>query len=967
MVTFINPILKFMICLFLVCSYGLTANAQLHIVDPVSINTICMGTYYWGPTEDLTTIRIAETNPGDIPAGMGMVYFSILTTPPTYNGVYYFDHGVGTVTLSSGGNLSFTQPYGVSASFGPSIYFLASGTDQLDTITIAGLKVRSSDAGDGSPSELVYSANMSSGLILHHLTPVVTFYSTVNPEPTIAFTPDFYYCNGQNENHLLSGIPAGGVWTGSGVEGAYFNPLGLSAGNKILTYTVQNGGSCSRSSTVTATVLATPLVSLTCDAPDYTICTGESVTFTGAVSGSNQRFQFYKNDLPVTTLSAVPAYTTASLMDGDRIYVVADNGNQTCADTSETITIMVGEHPEPRFNWQNVCGQNQVTFQDISQLSGNGTIVNRQWDFTNDGNFDHAQASALPNLTHGFSQVGEYFVRLGVTTDRGCYEEYVQRVYTLPGIIPTASEPYAVNFASSPEGWACDGKNSSWGWGAGHESFGQGSRNFWSTGQTNGDKLYSTDEQSYLYGPCVNLSELDKPMIAIKLSSRMGGGLPAGAILEATDDEGLNWRKVGSVIEGLNWYNNVGIVSTPSSTLANTTTNNPLSEGWAGVIPFDNETMSRLSLQPYYGSTSVRLRINFESVADAGAPLYAGIGIDSVWIGNRTRRVLLEHFTNNEGGGFVCNPGFSNPAFRCSASNDSVNKIHLLRINDVNSIHYHTSFPGVDNFNALYPIGASAKVLYYGLSSAPRTYINGGAMYNRYGDSFGELNLKVIDSEILEPSKFDVDLSVYMENMKITAATRVKYTGETNFNSDVVVHIVVLEENKIDNGINYKYVLRQMLPDASGNYISRLWQKNDQVELANSWIFSDGNIGEAGVLVFIQDKVSKKVYQTIYVKGEGSTGEPVIAFVNRERNSLEDVLLFPNPANEEFTMIFNFNERKSIEWELMDVLGKLFDSGIEENKQSFTVSLRNIPSGLYTIRLKSEKGEQMVKRIIVSH
>ncbi|MEZ4758105.1 MAG: CUB domain-containing protein, partial [Flavobacteriales bacterium] len=59
----------------------------------------------------------------------------------------------------------------------------------------------------------------------------------------------------------LTGTPAGGTWTGTGVSGNAFDPATAGAGTHSLTYSYTDGNGCSNSCSVSITVNATPVVS----------------------------------------------------------------------------------------------------------------------------------------------------------------------------------------------------------------------------------------------------------------------------------------------------------------------------------------------------------------------------------------------------------------------------------------------------------------------------------------------------------------------------------------------------------------------------------------------------------------------------------------------------------------------------------------------------------------------------------
>jgi hypothetical protein len=99
------------------------------------------------------------------------------------------------------------------------------------------------------------------------------------------------YCTA-DEVSQLDGVQAGGVFTGTGVEGDVFNPTLAGAGEHIITYTV-DFGSCSSTTDITTTVYTSPIAEFSglsashClgDAPEVLTPVVEGGSFVGADAG----------------------------------------------------------------------------------------------------------------------------------------------------------------------------------------------------------------------------------------------------------------------------------------------------------------------------------------------------------------------------------------------------------------------------------------------------------------------------------------------------------------------------------------------------------------------------------------------------------------------------------------------------------------------------------------------------------
>jgi hypothetical protein len=626
--------------------------------------------------------------------------------------------------------------------------------------------------------------------------------------------------------------------------------------------------------------------------------------------------------------------------------------NTGCSNLKDSSFVM-GAYPSSAFSWKSTCGQNTITFHDLSSITGGSTITKWDWDYTNDGTIDYTQLTSLPDAVYTYPITNTYQSRLRVTTDKGCYNDTVIRVYTLPGKTPTPTDPYAINFASSNQGWAYDGTNSSWGWGIAPSSFGMGTRTIWSTGQNSPDGNYKIAEHSYLYGPCINFSQLDKPMIAMKLSSKITAN-PAGAILEATSDDGLNWVKLGNIGEGLNWYNVAGIVSTPFTYLANSTDNNPLAQGWADTISFNNAKIPKLGLQSYAGNTSVRFRINFAAVANVSAPRFAGIGIDSVWIGNRNKIALIEHFTNTSS--------------LCLAADSAINLINTKRPKDVVSIYYHSSFPDYDPLSAFDDADVSSRVLDYGLSNVPYTVLEGDYYRgNTYfgGTSSARIDTTDIDAVILNNAIFKIDLTTIIVGNNVTANARVTYTDSKTILKDLNLRVVVVEDTAGGNP-KYNYVSRKMLPDKIGTYLGYTWTPGSVAYVTDTWTSTLLANAKLKVVAFVQDGGDPfEVYQVAYVEGSGTFGSTVVTSNNEKINAVQNLYIYPNPASTIVNIAFEEVLKEEVNWQMTDNFGKIVKEGtIKESTLGYQIDTNELANGMYYIKLANENINQIRKLII---
>ncbi len=104
----------------------------------------------------------------------------------------------------------------------------------------------------------------------------------VNPLPELSFDPIQDVCLNAVPVALIA-TPAGGTFSGPGVDGEFFNPALAGVGTFTLTYDYTDENSCSNTTTQTVTVLDLPTLNYTVTPTE--LCYGESVTWVNYFTG----------------------------------------------------------------------------------------------------------------------------------------------------------------------------------------------------------------------------------------------------------------------------------------------------------------------------------------------------------------------------------------------------------------------------------------------------------------------------------------------------------------------------------------------------------------------------------------------------------------------------------------------------------------------------------------------------------
>jgi len=115
----------------------------------------------------------------------------------------------------------------------------------------------------------------------------------------------------------LTGIPTGGVFSGTGVTGASFNPASLSAGNYVVSYTATDSQTCTSTGTMNIHVGIRPTVN---NNTTVYACQNNSVSLQ-ATNGNN--FVWFSNATLTNSLDTALIFTTPTLTQTTNYWVAA--------------------------------------------------------------------------------------------------------------------------------------------------------------------------------------------------------------------------------------------------------------------------------------------------------------------------------------------------------------------------------------------------------------------------------------------------------------------------------------------------------------------------------------------------------------------------------------------------------------------------------------------------------------------
>ncbi len=738
------------------------------------------------------------------------------------------------------------------------------------------------------------------------------------------------YC-GNAESIELSATPAYGKFSGDGMTENVFNPSDAGSGIAIVTYTyTDNDVGCVIHKDDTIYVLEVPDVSFKIS----DICVDDTIKFT------------YMGTTHIDSLSSIlwefGDDSTSHELNPEHKYVEAAgikialhlSTHGGCLNDTITGLINLENNPNADFIWRHECDGEDVTF--ISIAADNAQYYSYLWDFGDNS------SSTEYEPVHKYESIGKYQISRtikSVTPNSSCKTIVVDTIYVRPVYNITQDNSYRESFENGNGYWIPRSINSemySWQYGIPKGNIINKAADGVNIYVTSLDTFYYSNERSAVYSPCFDFTDAKKPMISMSIFKQIENTRD-GAVLEYSSDAGATWNIIGEVAQGINWYNSYNITAKPG---------NLSPQGWTDTIP--NWVVASNYIDNLKGKTNIQFRIAF---AADDAVEYEGFAFDNVFIGERTRRVLIEHFTSTE----------RNNAIN---SNKVINNIVDGAPLDVIDIQYHSSVYPDDELYKDYPLGTGTREAYYGISSVPYSIFDGNTYFNFSQDNKPDVDIV----KVLALNNPDFDMTLNTTNINNGFNIKLKIKANTNINNKqlqlftaVVEKAVVLNQN---SQLVFQNVLRKFLPSPSGKYLDKNWTA-EQTQTFNFEYKIDDYIKNPDTLIvvaFIQDEKTKNILQTV-TNDKSLIGTAIKPWLKAGQEL--DYILYPNPATDMVYFAFGTITANNSVIQIINNTGKVVKIvDLPAEISNFNVSISELPQGLYFIRWINNN-KQKIKKLIV--
>ncbi|MEM9340427.1 MAG: hypothetical protein AAGA66_16955, partial [Bacteroidota bacterium] len=641
-------------------------------------------------------------------------------------------------------------------------------------------------------------------------------------------------------------------------------------------------------------------------------------------------------------------------------------------------TVTVGIEPQPALSWVGITEGRQTSFQLTEE---NPALANGNVNYVRvviDG--VEAFEDFTPDLTvpyefdNVFATSGTHMIEVEMGTNAGCQVNVSRNIEILGHLSGFDNlSSYSESFENGLGGWlietvSIDGKSddlpSTWtrtnaipGAGGVDGSFAVITDN------------YQPSEVSFVYSPSIDLSGFASPTISF-LRLVQFETFRDGVAFQISTDDGRTWENVGNFSlefgSSPGWYNFEGITSAPGTVAPGpqAIASNNRQIGWtdqeSDVWIEAKEAISVLAAE----ADSVRFR--FALAAQAGDKSVTGFGFDNITIFDRDRIVLIEQFSSSLSASSI-------------SLNNRLDSTTTFIGTDVIRINYFTDLANTDTeqdgLNLRNTVDPGARSVLYGIDQASSVAIAGEASFldPNVEDSWLTAVTQLGNAKLGNP-RFRISISAAIVDNNINlGASFESLSNFTDPNTELSLNLAIIEPEVIlteamglyNAGDRVNNVMRQMLPDAAGEYRSGAIAVGDVLEISEiTWpITGVFNPDTLTIVAFIQDINTNEIYQSAITGVSG--GENVLS-VNE--NLLSDMVVYPNPGDEQVTIDFINPLKKDSEWVLYDQSGRTMKKGeLSKGHQQLLLDTKEAASKMYFFYLFQSNEPAAAVRLMIRH
>jgi hypothetical protein len=449
------------------------------------------------------------------------------------------------------------------------------------------------------------------------------------------------------------------------------------------------------------------------------------------------------------------------------------------------------------------------------------------------------------------------------------------------------------------------------------------------------------------------MTALKRPMIAMKYWIESQKGFD-GAVVQYSINGGDTWETIGDAEGGgIGWYDSRNLSGKPGG---------QSNFAWSDSTSSWQDGRYNLDQVPPSLRDIVIFRVAFGSNDDnpSGRALN-GFAFDDIYIGEKNRNVLVEHFTN-------VNSIASNQA---SAFLEDLYAQQIIAkdSSDFIPVQYHVANPGFDQLNADNPADPVARALLYGVSQPPTTIMD-GIQDSDFNGSITSIDEEELDRRALEDPTFAIQIdTVSTPGTNDIIRLDVTYTyidPSQALTTPVTLHAALIERMSTGN------VVRKLLLQSEGKTITGTTWNNGDSQIENITYAMDvpvTNPDNLYILAFVQEKFRdqfgddhRDILQTAIVKSNRKKGVTIVGIEDDPvTGEIKELSMYPNPVSNILNVYSEISLSRAYSWQMIDQRGVTVLSG--KLNQDFSsgpqqIDVSGIANGIYFMAIQT--GDQSV-------
>lgn len=322
----------------------------------------------------------------------------------------------------------------------------------------------------------------------------------------------------------------------------------------------------------------------------------------------------------------------------------------------------------------------------------------------------------------------------------------------------------------------------------------------------------------------------------------------------------------------------------------------------------------------------------------------------SVLAATAQRMVLHEVFTSS-----TCPP--------CLPGNANLKSITTANPGKSFDIKYQQDFPspGNDQYQSTESI---ARRGYYNINSIPRMEVDGG-----WDGNASSYTATLLNQARNKPAILDITGTHTIIGKTVNATAVINTLGNNIPNNNLVVHMVITEKRTVKNirtngETEFFDVMKKMMPDQNGTPIAAITAGNNitlnktytfpakAAVIAPKGTFPDSveNFNNLDVTIFVQDKITKEVFQA--ARSQRTNSPTGIA----ENAVASNVNLYPNPATgRDIKLDVTLQQPENVEVTIVNAIGQVISSvnkgKLDSGVNTLNLNLEGQTKGIYFVKV----------------